>query len=74
MTSANEISLLFPILFCARTLPRRVILVFLFVLSSQALMAQDDDFVFYSDLAGTGIWVGTISNGPRPLKIMTVPG
>jgi len=33
------------------TLTKRISLLFLFVCCSQALQAQDDDFVFYSDLA-----------------------
>ncbi len=36
---------------CARTLPKGIVLFALCILSSQALRAQDDDFVFYSELA-----------------------
>jgi len=51
MTSAKGFSLLCSILFCSQAILKRIILFSLFIFSSQALMAQDDDFVFYSDLA-----------------------
>lgn len=51
MTSAKGISLPSLIPESSQTLLKRIILFALCILSSQALMAQDDDFVFYSDLA-----------------------
>ena len=51
MTSAKGISLPSLIPESSQTLLKRIILFALCILSSQALMAQDDYFVFYSDLA-----------------------
>jgi len=51
MIPAKGNSLFLIVLQCAKALLKRIILFSLFVFSSQALLAQDDDFVFYSDLA-----------------------
>ena len=51
MTLLKNISLLFLVLCSSQSLLKRFSLASLFVLSSLTSMAQDDDFVFYSDLS-----------------------
>lgn len=51
MASKKGLPLFFSIKFFSAALLKEFIIFALFVLSSQALLAQDDDFVFYSDLA-----------------------